>query len=214
MHHLCEHTDLYGCDVNCFWAFSIDCCHYYVCSQHYCEIKFFLRDGNCKLKKDIAWILSIKSTLFSNDLVTKHYIICWYMGNCLDHMQQFSRISWDSCFACLFLQSIDLEYTEEDWRSVWKGKRFKWDAELCQTASKLSKKIKRNNGKVSVMLHTGGAKQMFHIYQHDQMQVGTICKAIFLKTLIKSQYLVSPGQSIQHYVLKFMPMNMNIVFTS
>ena len=53
-----------------------------------------------------------------------------------------------------------------------------------------------------------------HLLMNDQVQVGIISKAIFAKTLIDSQYLVSPGQGVQHYEWRFMPMKMILVLTS
>ena len=48
----------------------------------------------------------------------------------------------------------------------------------------------------------------------DSVQVETIYKANFTKTPIKSQCLVSPGQSLQQDKWRFMPVNMNVYFTS
>ena len=46
------------------------------------------------------------------------------------------------------------------------------------------------------------------------MWVEKISKVIFANTVIKSHYLVSPEQSIQHYEWRFIPVNMTMVITS
>ena len=45
---------------------------------------------------------------------------------------------------------------------------------------------------------------------NDFKKIGTISKVIILKTFIRSLYLVSPGQSIQQYEWRSLPMNMNV----
>ena len=50
-----------------------------------------------------------------------------------------------------------------------------------------------------------------HSSTYDQVSVGTVSKAIFAKTLIDSQHLISPGQSVEHYEWRFMPMSMTVV---
>ena len=69
-------------------------------------------------------------------------------------------------------------------------------------------------GKVSVRPHKGGKLNVSHSSFNNNMKVGTISMAVFAKALIKSQYLVSPGHSIEHYEWRFMPVNMTEVFTS
>ena len=49
---------------------------------------------------------------------------------------------------------------------------------------------------------------------NDEVQVATASKAIISKTLINNHYLVSPGQSIEHYGWRFMPVNMNVSIIS
>ena len=46
------------------------------------------------------------------------------------------------------------------------------------------------------------------------MQIGTISKAFFAKPLIMSQYIVSSKLSVQHYELRFTPVNTTVVLTS
>ena len=53
---------------------------------------------------------------------------------------------------------------------------------------------------------------VLHLSTTDQVQVWTVSKAIFAIALIKSQYLISPGQIIQHYEWRFISVNMNVVF--
>ena len=54
---------------------------------------------------------------------------------------------------------------------------------------------------------------VLHSSMNDQVQLWAVSKAIFAKTLIDSQYLVSPRQSIQHFEWSFMPVNMTVVLT-
>ena len=75
--------------------------------------------------------------------------------------------------------------------------------------SKISLQMLLLRVNISYLLDRANAS---HLSRNDHVKVGTISKDIFSKTLIKSHYLVSPGQSIQHYEWRFMPMNMNIVF--
>ena len=53
----------------------------------------------------------------------------------------------------------------------------------------------------------------FPFIHNDQVRIGTASKAIFPRNLIDNQYLVSLGQSVEHYEWRFMPMNMTIMFT-
>ena len=53
-----------------------------------------------------------------------------------------------------------------------------------------------------------------HSFTNVQVQVETKSKAVFANSLIDSQYLLSPGQSIEHYKWRLTPVNMTVVFTS
>ena len=52
-----------------------------------------------------------------------------------------------------------------------------------------------------------------HSSTNDQMQVGTVSKAIFAKTLIDSQYHFSPRESVCYYEWGFMTVNITVVLT-
>ena len=48
-----------------------------------------------------------------------------FMGNCLDHLQQFDRSFRETCLAHQNLLSISLDSVEQQWRSLLKQRSFK-----------------------------------------------------------------------------------------
>ena len=116
------------------------------------------------------------------------------MGNCLDHLQQINRNSRENCLADKYLQPIGVTCVEQECRSLLKEKSFRQAGILLKNLSF------SDLSKGTLEKHLSGFIQgMFHIHKQMKMQVGTISKAIFAKTLIESQYLASLGQSMEHY---------------
>ena len=71
------------------------------------------------------WLLKIEQGICMGTKDKKHPDIKWignkasyhfgFMGNCLDHLQQFDKNSRESCLAGKYLQSIGLKHSEKKW---------------------------------------------------------------------------------------------------
>ena len=121
------------------------------------------------------------------------------MGNCINHLQQFDKNSRKSCLAGLYLQSLGLKCSEKEWQPLLNLKDFKMARTLLNGLETL-KTILEEHWKHICQNSSWRYKVMVSYPPlNDSMKIRTISKAIFSKTLIKSQYLVSPGQSIQQY---------------
>ena len=101
---------------------------------------------------------------------------------------------------------------EQQWRSFLKEKRFKQAGKFVEQPQILQIVLEGYWKSICQASHWRNKVNASHSLINDQAQVKTISKAIFLKTIIKSKYLVFPGQSIQHYEWRFMPVNMNDIF--
>ena len=60
-----------------------------------------------------------------------------YMGNCLDHLQQFDKNSRESCLAGQCLQYIYLNSMEQQWRSLLNQKSFRQAGNLLNNLESL-----------------------------------------------------------------------------
>ena len=135
-----------------------------------------------------------------------------YMGNCLDHLQQFSRNSRETCLADKYIQSIGLKYVEEQWRSLLKQKSFKWSGTLLNSL-KTFHAIQVDHWKSNCQASYWRNKlNVSHSSRNDHVQVEAISKAIFAEVLMESKYLVSHGQSFQHCEWWFTPVSINVIF--
>ena len=99
-------------------------------------------------------------------------------------------------------------------RSFLKQNRFKHSGPLFNSLKTLHAILAKHWKSICQVLYWRNNMNVSHTSRIDHMQIGTIFKAIFAKDLIKSKCLVSPGQSIQQYEWRFMPVNMNVVYLS
>ena len=67
MHHLCEHTDVLGCDGTSFWVCLICCYHHCACCKDH-ESSFFIS------LKPLACIASLQSDIFPSKPLTQPWI--------------------------------------------------------------------------------------------------------------------------------------------
>ena len=130
----------------------------------------------------------------------KHYKASYpfgYTWNCLDHLQQFNRNSRESCLACKYLQFIGSKFMEQEWRSLLKEKSFKQAGTLLNSLNTFHAILEEHEKSIYQASYKRNKVNVSHSSVNVHMQVGTISKAIFAKTVIKSDYLVSPGHSVQ-----------------
>ena len=131
----------------------------------------------------------------------------WFgvMGNCLDHLQLFDRNSRESGLAGLYLQSVGLKCSKKEWWSF------------------LSKMLQNGYNSVeqpgNSQDHSRGSEFILEVQSDGFIFIFKVpsinwdnIKGIVSKTLIKSQYLVSHGQSIQQHEWRFACMSMNVAF--
>ena len=87
---------------------------------------FCWRDGYHKFNKDFSQGLQRqKAHWHQKELVTKLLILLHIWGtNCLDHLQQFDRNSWECCLAGWHLQSIHLDSVKQQLRSLLTTKKL------------------------------------------------------------------------------------------
>ena len=121
------------------------------------------------------------------------------MGNFLNHLQQFNKNSRESCLAGLYLPSVGLKCSEMKWQSLLKQKCFKMTRTLLNGLETLKTILEEHWKSICQNLYWRYKLMVSFSSLYDSIKIGTISKAIFSNTLIKSCYLVSPGQSIQQY---------------
>ena len=156
----------------------------------------------CKLNKYFAWVLRRKSTLASKELVRKHLILLNMWENCLNCLQQF-KISRESCLADQYLQLIGLDSVKKQWTMLLKQKRFKHACTTLKPLESLQTILEEHWKSICTPSYWMNKAMVSHSSMNDQVQVKTVSKAIFAKSLIDSQYLVSPGQSLKCYEWRF-----------
>ena len=173
------------------------------------EQLFFLRDGYI----EVGYYMSTKDKKhpgirwFSNK--ASHCFGC--MGNCLDHLQQFNRITRESYLADLYLQSIGFKSTEQVWVFLSKAKSSKHAGTLLNSHKTNHAILKKHWKSICEASYWKNKVNVSHLYH---VKVGTVSKTIFSKALIKSHYLASLGQWIHHYEWRLMPVDMNVSISS
>ena len=140
------------------------------------------------------------------------------MGNCLYHLQQFYRDSRESSLACLYLQSLGFRWCRGIMDIAHGGKSFKQILTILKALESLKTIVEKHWKSVCWALYWRNKMNILYLSWNNQVWVWMIFKTIFSKTLIDSQYLVSPGQSVEHYEWRFMPIKndcgLNIILLS
>ena len=134
-----------------------------------------------------------------------------FMGNCLDHLQQFDRNPRETCLAGQYLQSIDLDNVEQQKRALLKQKCFKNAGTNSKVLESLQIIEEEHWRKICHIL-TRGAKWKLIIYPYSSIESRNFNIAYLSKAVI-NRYLVSLLKSIELYEWQFTPLNMNVALT-